>query len=309
MSLREIRPYCGSYCFEEWGPWGAWRRAYGTVVLIMQFIIPFSIIIICYAAISMRLGQSLLLKGKKQDYEWQFKLTDQQKLAMKRRQRTNRMFIAMVVAFSASWIWSVLFNVLRDYEMLPDFFQSQEYIFGILTHCIAMTSTVWNPLLYAMLNLQLRAAFIQLIPKCLKPWLCCKFARTPENSDEIRRRTKITTAAAARNGITRDSYPNERNGCLNSQLPLLPNEMSMYENAETIAEEHSKTTSVKRMKIAFLSIFRSQKQNSKKPLPQTSVVDIPSRESITKATFTRTHMVTTTGGLHTPPSSTYSDSP
>ena len=27
---------------------------------------------------------------------------------------------------------------------------------------------VWNPILYALLNLQLRAAFLQLVPQCLK---------------------------------------------------------------------------------------------------------------------------------------------
>lgn len=82
--------------------------------------------------------------------------------------------------------------MLRDYEILPQFVKDQEFFFGILTHCIAMTSTVrisfvllsfkisryyfehtcdiqvWNPLLYALLNLQLRAAFVQLMPECLK---------------------------------------------------------------------------------------------------------------------------------------------
>ena len=32
-------------------------------------------------------------------------------------------------------------------------------------------SQVWNPLLYAMLNLQLRAAFIALMPEKLRHWL------------------------------------------------------------------------------------------------------------------------------------------
>uniref|UniRef100_A0A183BM66 G_PROTEIN_RECEP_F1_2 domain-containing protein n=1 Tax=Globodera pallida TaxID=36090 RepID=A0A183BM66_GLOPA len=74
----------------------------------------------------------------------------------------------MVIAFSLSWVWSVLYNLLRDYECLPPLVTRQEFFFGILTHCIAMSSTVWNPILYALLNLQLRAAFIQLIPECIK---------------------------------------------------------------------------------------------------------------------------------------------
>lgn len=34
-----------------------------------------------------------------------------------------------------------------------------------------MTSTVWNPILYSLLNLQLRAAFIQLMPECIRRFL------------------------------------------------------------------------------------------------------------------------------------------
>ncbi|CAD5233758.1 unnamed protein product [Bursaphelenchus xylophilus] len=170
-TLTKINNYCGMYCFEDWGPYSSQRRAYGTIVLSVQFIIPLSIIIICYTAISVRLGQSMILKGKKRDYQWQLQMNDQHRAATKRRQRTNRMFIAMVVAFSLSWVWSVVFNVFKDYELLPSYVMEKEYIVGISLHCIAMTSTVWNPLLYAMMNLQLRAAFIQLMPVCIKEYL------------------------------------------------------------------------------------------------------------------------------------------
>lgn len=78
------------------------------------------------------------------------------------------MFIAMVVAFSLSWVWSVVFNVFKDYDLLPVWVLEKEYIVGITLHCIAMTSTVWNPLLYAMMNVQLRTAFIQLMPLCIR---------------------------------------------------------------------------------------------------------------------------------------------
>ncbi|CAD5229881.1 unnamed protein product [Bursaphelenchus okinawaensis] len=170
-TLTKINNYCGMYCFEDWGPYSSQRRAYGTIVLSVQFIIPLSIIIVCYTAISVRLGQSMILKGKKRDYQWQLQMNDQHRAATKRRQRTNRMFIAMVVAFSLSWVWSVVFNVLKDYELLPAYVLEKEYIVGISLHCMAMTSTVWNPLLYAMMNLQLRAAFIQLMPLCIKEFL------------------------------------------------------------------------------------------------------------------------------------------
>ncbi|KAM3728461.1 26S proteasome non-ATPase regulatory subunit [Dirofilaria immitis] len=165
--LKTFGNYCGQFCTEEWGIDQSGRRIYGSIMLSVQFIVPLIIITFCYTAISFKLGKGILQRNRGQQNEWQLGMTDQQRAAVKRRQRTNRMLIGMVVAFSASWFFSVLFNVLRDYDYLPEWCQDQEYFFGIATHCIAMSSTVWNPLLYAALNLQLRAAFLRLLPECV----------------------------------------------------------------------------------------------------------------------------------------------
>lgn len=103
QKLSQIDQYCGNFCYEDWGSHNSRRRAYGTVMLTLQFIIPLSIIIVCYTAISVRLGQSLILKTKKRDYEWQLQMTDQQRAANKRRQRTNRMFIGKFLSETRSW--------------------------------------------------------------------------------------------------------------------------------------------------------------------------------------------------------------
>ncbi|GMT32699.1 hypothetical protein PFISCL1PPCAC_23996, partial [Pristionchus fissidentatus] len=175
QKLVPFENFCGEYCTEDWDNDMHGRRLYGALLLTVQFVIPLTIIIISYSAISLRIGQSMILKSTQRKGsptgDWKEQLTDQQRTALKRRQRTNRMLIGMVVAFSASWVWSVAYNLCRDYEMLPDAIVSQEYLFGIGTHCIAMTSAVWNPLLYALLNLQLRAAFINLMPEKLRHFL------------------------------------------------------------------------------------------------------------------------------------------
>ncbi|KAK0403897.1 hypothetical protein QR680_017181 [Steinernema hermaphroditum] len=206
QTLKPFGYFCGRFCVEDWGVDQSSRRAYGTVMVFVQFIVPLTIICISYTAISLRLDQSLLLKRKRNDYEWQVTISDQQRAALKRRQRTNRMLIAMVVAFSASWIWSVAFNVLRDYEYLPGWVKSQEYLFGIATHCIAMTSTVWNPLLYALLNPQLRAAFIELMPECLRCHV--DHGRLFSNSKASSRNPQLLTSVKTANGDA--TTPNAR---------------------------------------------------------------------------------------------------
>lgn len=170
QKLGTFENFCGQYCTEDWSDNESQRKVYGAALLCVQLVVPLTIIIVSYTAISLRIGQNMILRSTKRDTSssWNVQLTDQQRMALKRKQRTNRMLIAMVVAFSVSWMWSVTFNVLRDYDYLPQVIKDQEYLFGIATHCIAMTSTVWNPLLYAMLNLQLRAAFIELLPHAIR---------------------------------------------------------------------------------------------------------------------------------------------
>lgn len=45
--------------------------------------------------------------------------SDQRKAALKRRMRTNRMLVSMVLVFLICWSPAVVFNFLRDYQWLP----------------------------------------------------------------------------------------------------------------------------------------------------------------------------------------------
>ncbi|KAL3075244.1 hypothetical protein niasHS_014973 [Heterodera schachtii] len=162
QKLLRMEGYCGEFCVEDWGTNELYREIYGTILLIVQFFVPLLIITICYIGISVRLNRNILLRRKKMGNSW---LRHRQSMADRRRQRTNRMFILMVCAFVLSWIWFILFNLLRDLGLLPYFIREQEFLYGIITHAIAMTSTIWNPILYALLNFQLRSAFLRLVPE------------------------------------------------------------------------------------------------------------------------------------------------
>lgn len=61
QTLRSLEKYCGMFCFEDWGQHQSQRRAYGTVMLTLQFVIPLIVITFCYTAISLRLNQVFLL--------------------------------------------------------------------------------------------------------------------------------------------------------------------------------------------------------------------------------------------------------
>ncbi|VDM45025.1 unnamed protein product [Toxocara canis] len=156
--------FCGQFCTEDWGTNDYGRSTYGTVVFILQFVAPLSVITFCYLMISLKLNKGMLVKQASKRTTGS--ASEQRRAALKRRLRTNRMLMAMVGVFLCCWMPTVAFNFLRDYRWLPPFVAHQEYLFGIITHCISMSLTVWNPCLYALLNEQFRLAYVDVLGYC-----------------------------------------------------------------------------------------------------------------------------------------------
>ncbi|CEF64234.1 Prolactin-releasing peptide receptor [Strongyloides ratti] len=161
-TLESYKDYCGKICYEKWNGNEDGRKRYGTIVFIVQMVIPFIIISACYIMISLKLKKRITVKKEDEAFKSLSK-AGTRRTNKNRRQRTNRMLMAMVLVFVFCWTPTVAFNFLRDYQKLPIFIQKQEYLFGILTHFISISSTVWNPCLYALLNVQFRTAFSQIL--------------------------------------------------------------------------------------------------------------------------------------------------
>jgi hypothetical protein len=110
------------------------------------------------------------------------------------------MLIGMVVIFGVCWTPSVLFNLIRDFQMVPDFLDKQNYLVGVLTHCISIrflspkmvlktivnsidfSSTLWNPILYALFNEHFRTAFAELFRQVLASFLVCSSSSSDSSS-------------------------------------------------------------------------------------------------------------------------------
>ena len=61
QNLTPYDRFCGEFCAEDWGTDQSSRSVYGTIVFILQFVVPFFIITFCYLMISLRLGRVSLL--------------------------------------------------------------------------------------------------------------------------------------------------------------------------------------------------------------------------------------------------------
>ena len=146
------------YCEEFW-PSETIRRIFGGCTAAMQFLIPFVVILYCYVRISCRMNERAMSKPGSRSAQREEADRDKKK-------RMNRMLIAMVAIFACLWFPLNIVNLIGDYHVQAGTWKYFNMCFFI-THCLAMSSTCYNPFLYAWLNDSFRKEFQMVLP-CFK---------------------------------------------------------------------------------------------------------------------------------------------
>ncbi|KAG7199190.1 hypothetical protein KM043_018065 [Ampulex compressa] len=146
-------PY--ALCEEHW-PSEPFRKIFSSLTSILQFVVPFFVIAFCYVCVSIKLNDRARSKpgsktGKREEAD------------RERKRRTNRMLIAMVTIFGISWLPLNIVNVVDDFYSPANDWSYYRLCF-FMTHCLAMSSTCYNPFLYAWLNENFRKEFKQVLP-------------------------------------------------------------------------------------------------------------------------------------------------
>ncbi|XP_043211194.1 prolactin-releasing peptide receptor-like [Amphibalanus amphitrite] len=139
---------------------GQVRLTFGSITTVLQFVIPFLIITSTYTLISLKLSSRARCKPGS-------KTLRKEQADRERKRRTNRMLIAMVAVFGLSWLPLNLMNILDDVSTNLDLGWARWPYFHLLffvTHAIAMSSTCYNPFLYAWLNENFRKEFKDILP-------------------------------------------------------------------------------------------------------------------------------------------------
>ena len=86
---------------------------------------------------------------------------------LKRKKRTNRMLIAMVAIFVTCWLPLNCAHIIRDLFFYDHNLPILDR-FQLAMHVLAMSSTIYNPFLYAYMNEQFRKEFQKLLPCLLR---------------------------------------------------------------------------------------------------------------------------------------------
>ncbi|KAJ8716307.1 hypothetical protein PYW08_013592 [Mythimna loreyi] len=145
----------GRFCEETW-PSERLRRVFGSVTSVLQFVLPFIVIAFCYTCVSFKLNDRAKAKAASKN-------SRKEELDKNRKRRTNQMLIAMVTIFGLSWLPLNVINLCNDYYMYAIHLKYYYLVF-FMGHVIAMSSTCYNPFIYAWMNENFRKEFKQLIP-------------------------------------------------------------------------------------------------------------------------------------------------
>ncbi|KAI6199180.1 G-PROTEIN-RECEP-F1-2 domain-containing protein [Aphelenchoides besseyi] len=142
---------CGQFCGEySWPSDSRVKLAYGSTLLVFQYVIPLSIMAFCYWKILQKVRQDWIVnKGSM--------LTEaQQAHTSVRKRRVMYVLILMVAVFMGSWMPLTIANILRDIGLR--YMDFQMYFKLLSVHALAMTSIVSNPCLYFWMSKRHRRA-------------------------------------------------------------------------------------------------------------------------------------------------------
>lgn len=145
----------GRFCEETW-PSEKLRRIFGSVTSTLQFVFPFTVIAFCYTCVSFKLNDRAKAKAASKNAR-------KEEFDKNRKRRTNQMLIAMVTIFGLSWLPLNATNLYNDYYIYA-IHSKYYFLIFFLCHVVAMSSTCYNPFIYAWMNENFRKEFKQLIP-------------------------------------------------------------------------------------------------------------------------------------------------
>uniref|UniRef100_A0A183C3C0 G_PROTEIN_RECEP_F1_2 domain-containing protein n=1 Tax=Globodera pallida TaxID=36090 RepID=A0A183C3C0_GLOPA len=195
MTLVEYDGYCGKFCTEQW-PSTQIRRGYALSVLVLQFLIPFVTMSYCYASIFALLRRRANSKLQKLN-ERQTMLAKLSSAAAadgsigekcqsvdnlcrvpsrsdsdrahrvhavsKQQRRTTLILVTIVLFFFFAWLPHNIREMVIEYDEQLLHWNSINYTYflSMVTHSVAMTTNVANPILYAWLNPTFKEVFLR----------------------------------------------------------------------------------------------------------------------------------------------------
>uniref|UniRef100_A0A7E4VV62 G_PROTEIN_RECEP_F1_2 domain-containing protein n=1 Tax=Panagrellus redivivus TaxID=6233 RepID=A0A7E4VV62_PANRE len=178
---------CGEFCTEKW-PNNNSKRIYTFIVLMTQAFVPFSIMAACYRSVFafLRKRATTRLTSIAQQANMLYLLAataggdtsvhsdqlshlfEQKKRVARQKRRVTIILVLMVVLFGLSQLPFNIVALITEFDSEYAVFTLPggtdiSYLVNLFAHCMAMTSCVTNPVLYAFLNPEFRELVLKSI--------------------------------------------------------------------------------------------------------------------------------------------------
>ena len=140
-------------------PSETWEKYLTGITLVLQYVIPLSIIACTYG----RIVRKLWVRSHVGAVTHNQQMTQQ-----KAKRKSIKMLMVVVVVFALCWMPLNVYQILADFHPNVEVFHYNSTVFFIC-HWIAISSTCYNPFVYCWLNETFRAEVKSRFKCCLKP--------------------------------------------------------------------------------------------------------------------------------------------
>ncbi|ESN98802.1 hypothetical protein HELRODRAFT_66825, partial [Helobdella robusta] len=190
-------------CREDWSDVRL-KRTFTLLTFCLQYILPCSIIAFCYSKVTISLNERAKVAARR----CSFAQANNQRNKIQRKRRTNKMLIMMVIFFVLCWmplnilliVWEFYAAVEEKSFFIPLFFA---------THLLAVSSTVYNPFLYAWMNEKFRKEFQKIIPCYQKFVIAFKNYKLKNNKEVSSTNVNNMEPFSFNNSIMNSNYNKE----------------------------------------------------------------------------------------------------
>ncbi|XP_028574100.1 neuropeptide Y receptor type 2-like [Podarcis muralis] len=131
-------------CSEKWPSESRDATIYSLSMLLLQYVLPLSIICYAYIRIWFKLKSHISPTARSDSHC--------------RRRKTTKMLVMVVVVFAVSWLPFHVFQLAVDLDLVL-IFHDYKLLYTVF-HVVAMCSTFANPLLYGWMNKNYRNGFL-----------------------------------------------------------------------------------------------------------------------------------------------------
>nr|XP_033779072.1 galanin receptor type 1-like [Geotrypetes seraphini] len=130
-----------TFCWEIWEDETS-KQTYTVAILVVGYLLPLVLITCCYMKVLCHLHNKIRVISKKSE---------------RSKRKTTQTVLAVVAAFSLSWLPHHIITLWADFGTFP--LTEASFAFRITSHCLAYGNSCVNPIIYAFLSENFRKAY------------------------------------------------------------------------------------------------------------------------------------------------------